>query len=70
MRPETVSPEKAGRRTATLRALYDDERDLRGNLAAAERHRTVPPHRPGRARWSREHCARLAGLGHERGLDL
>ncbi|MFI2425703.1 hypothetical protein ACH5A7_16630 [Streptomyces sp. NPDC018955] len=59
---------------STLRTLHDDERDLEQDLlAAAERHRAEHEfHHVATdvARWSREHAARLAALGHGRGVRL
>ncbi|MGK5691917.1 hypothetical protein ACSNOJ_03215 [Streptomyces sp. URMC 128] len=58
----------------TLRLLHDGERDLEQDLlAAAARHHTDHEfHHVALdvARWSREHAARLADAGRDRGLDL
>ncbi|POX51348.1 hypothetical protein C3489_20435 [Streptomyces sp. Ru71] len=60
--------------TTTLRTLHNGERDLEeALLAAAERHRTDHEFHHVAidcARWSREHSARLAAVGHHYGLDL
>jgi hypothetical protein len=58
----------------TLRTLHHGERDLEKELlAVAERHRTdheVYHVATNVARWSREHCARLAEVGQHYDVDL
>ncbi|MFF9161018.1 hypothetical protein ACF081_12250 [Streptomyces longwoodensis] len=60
--------------TLTLRTLHDGERSLeRALLAAAGRHRAEHEFHHGAldvARWSHEHCSRLADSGRGRGLGL
>ncbi|GHD31893.1 hypothetical protein [Streptomyces galbus] len=60
--------------TLTLRTLHDGERSLERNLlAAAGRHRTEHEFHHGAmdvARWSHEHCSRLADSGRGRGMGL